>query len=96
MLDLIEKGSLSDLYSKPRLSPLNIGTGTDVSIAELAEIIQRVVGFEGAVVYNSDYPDGTKRKLLDVSAVTELGWTARTTLEAGITSTYQWYLENSI
>ena len=82
-------------HTKPRLSHLNIGTGKDVSIAELAEIIRGVVGYEGNVVYNNDYPDGTKRKLLDVSKVRKLGWKARIGLEEGIASTYQWFLENT-
>ena len=81
-------------HTKPRLSHLNIGTGTDVSIAELAGVISSVVGYEGNVVYNSDYPDGTKQKLLDVSVVTAMGWKARIGLEEGITSTYNWYLKN--
>jgi GDP-L-fucose synthase len=88
----------SDVYSehtKPRLSHLNIGFGTDVSIAELAEIIRGVVQFEGEIVYNSEYPDGMKRKLLDVSAVSALGWKAKIGLKEGIAATYQWYLENS-
>ncbi len=82
-------------HTKLRLSHLNIGTGTDVSIAELAEVIRGVVGYQGDIEYNSDYPDGTKRKLLDVSAVTDLGWKARIGLEEGIAATYQWYLDNS-
>jgi len=71
-------------HTRPRLSHLNIGTGTDVSIAELADVIRGVVRYEGNIEYNSDYPDGTKRKLLDVSAVTDLGWEARIGLEEGI------------
>lgn len=82
-------------HTKPRLSHLNIGTGTDVSIAELAEIIRGVVGYEGDIEYNDDYPDGTKRKLLDVSTVTDLGWKARIGLEEGIATTYQWYLNRT-
>lgn len=81
-------------HTKPRLSHLNIGTGTDVSIAELADVIRTVVGYEGSVHYNSDYPDGTKQKLLDVSATTRLGWKAKIELEQGIASTYRWYLNN--
>ena len=79
-------------YTQPRLSHLNIGTGTDVSIAELADVIRGVVGYDGDIVYNSEYPDGTMQKLLDVSVVTRLGWEARIGLEAGISSTYDWYL----
>ena len=82
-------------HTKPRLSHLNIGTGTDVSIAELAEIIKGVVGYRGDVTYNSDYPDGTDQKLLDVSKVSELGWKAQTGLEEGIVATYRWYLKNT-
>ena len=81
-------------HTKPRLSHLNIGTGTDVSIAELAELIRGVVGYEGGVIYNSDYPDGTRQKLLDVSLVSAMGWKAKIGLAQGITSTYNWYLEN--
>jgi nucleoside-diphosphate-sugar epimerase len=80
--------------TKPRLSHLNIGTGIDVSIAELADVIRDVVGYEGEIVYNSDYPDGTRQKLLDVSAVSGLGWKSRISLREGIKSTYQWYLNN--
>ena len=78
----------------PRLSHLNIGTGMDVSIAELAEIIGGVVEYQGSIEYNSDYPDGTKQKLLDVSTMTDLGWKARIGLTEGIAATYKWYLEN--
>ena len=83
-------------HTEPRLSHLNIGTGKDVSIAELADVIRAVVGYEGQIEYNSDYPDGTKRKLLDVSAVSGLGWKAQIGLEEGIAGTYQWYLENNM
>jgi GDP-L-fucose synthase len=76
------------------MSYLNIGTGEDISIEELAKIIGEVVGFEGQVVYNSDYPDGTPRKLLDVAAITKLGWKARIGLKEGISATYEWYLQN--
>jgi GDP-L-fucose synthase len=81
-------------HTKPRLSHLNIGSGTDVSIAELAGIIREVVQFPGEIVYNSEYPDGMMRKLLDVSAINSLGWEARIGLQEGIKSTYEWYREN--
>jgi GDP-L-fucose synthase len=81
------------IHIQPRLSHLNIGTGTDVSIAELAGLIRGVVGYEGDIEYNSDYPDGTQRKLLDVSAVTGLGWKAKIGLEEGVAATYHWYLQ---
>jgi len=81
--------------TQPRLSHLNIGTGMDVSIAELAEVIREVTGYQGEVEYNSKFPDGTKQKLLDVSVVTKLGWKARIGLKEGIARTYDWYIENS-
>ncbi|MCF6263992.1 MAG: GDP-L-fucose synthase [Xanthomonadales bacterium] len=81
-------------HTQPRQTHLNIGTGCDVSIAELAVIIRKVVGYEGEIQYNSEYPDGTMRKLLDVSVVKELGWEAGIELEDGVADTYKWYLDN--
>jgi GDP-L-fucose synthase len=74
--------------------PVNIGVGTDVTIAELASIIARTVGFEGEVRYDSSMPDGTPRKLMDVSRLSGLGWQASTSLEDGIARTYEWFLEH--
>ena len=71
--------------------PINIGTGRDVTIAELARTIADVVGFTGQFVYDNSKPDGTPRKLLDTSKLTALGWRPRITLEAGIRQTYEWY-----
>lgn len=71
--------------------PINIGTGTDVTIAELARMIADVVGFTGQFVYDNSKPDGTPRKLLDISKLTALGWRPRIALEAGIRQTYEWY-----
>jgi len=76
-------------YQQPEL--INVGTGTDVSIAELAEIIQRTVGYEGRIVFDASKPDGTPRKLLDTSKINSLGWTAKTGLEQGIADTWRWY-----
>jgi GDP-L-fucose synthase len=76
--------------------PVNVGVGKDVSIAELAEIVRRVVGFGGDVVYDRSKPDGTPRKLLDVSRLGALGWQARIGLEEGVRKTYQWYLEQGV
>ena len=73
---------------------INVGVGEDVSIKELAEMIKRIVGFEGTVEWDSSKPDGTPRKLLDVSRLTDLGWKAKISLEDGISSTYQWYKAN--
>jgi GDP-L-fucose synthase len=71
---------------------LNVGTGTDVTIRELAETVKRVVGFEGELAWDTTKPDGTPRKLMDVSRLEALGWRARTDLEAGLAKTYDWYL----
>ncbi len=73
---------------------VNIGVGEDLSIAELANIVRNVVGFEGEIVYDASKPDGTPRKLVDVSKITGLGWHARTSLREGVAQTYQWFLDN--
>ncbi len=73
---------------------VNIGTGKEVTIRELAETVKRVVGFEGELVFDTTKPDGTPRKLLDVSKLTGLGWTYKTELEEGIKLAYQDFLEN--
>ena len=75
--------------------PVNIGWGTDVSIAELAAMVARIVGFDGALRFNTSMPDGTPRKLVDVSRATALGWMAKTPIDAGIASTYEWFLKNA-
>lgn len=71
---------------------VNIGTGEDLPIRDLAEMVARIVGFGGSLRFDSSKPDGTPRKLLDVSRLNRLGWQARTPLEDGIRQTYQWYL----
>jgi len=75
---------------------INCGAGYEVSIRVLAEIVARVVGYSGKIVFDSTKPDGTPRKLMDSSRMTALGWTPEIALEDGIASTYQWYLENKI
>lgn len=74
--------------------PINVGTGVDVSILELAEEIKRVVGFEGGFNFDHSKPDGTPRKLLDVSRLAALGWRSRIGLHEGLVSTYAWYREH--
>lgn len=74
---------------------VNVGVGEDVSIRELAELIAKVVGYEGVVEWDSTKPDGTPRKLMDVSRMTSFGWQAKIGLEEGIRSVYQWYLAQS-
>ena len=73
---------------------VNVGTGKDISIYELAELIKDIIGFEGVLELDSSKPDGPPRKLLDVSKLDELGWNAKTTLKDGLHSTYQWYCED--
>jgi GDP-L-fucose synthase len=72
----------------------NVGTGTDLTIRELAELIQKIVGHQGEIIWDSTKPDGTPRKLMDVSKMTQAGWKAKIGLEEGIRTTYQWFLEN--
>lgn len=79
-------------YDDP--SVINVGTGVDVSIGELAGLIGAVVGYEGTIVYDESKPDGTPRKLLDVSRMTALGWTPKVGLREGLERTYRWFLEN--
>lgn len=73
---------------------INVGVGEDVSIAELATLVGKVVGFGGEIQFDTTKPDGTPRKLLDVTRVNQLGWKASIPLEAGLTETYSWYVEN--
>ncbi|PKI31110.1 hypothetical protein CRG98_048494 [Punica granatum] len=76
------------------LSHVNVGSGKEVTIKELAELVKEVVGFEGELVWNSSKPDGTPRKLMDSSKLAGLGWTPKISLRDGLRDTYQWYLEN--
>jgi GDP-L-fucose synthase len=78
-------------YDSPQI--LNAGTGEDLTIAELAETIRSITGFEGKIVWDRTKPDGTPRKLLDVSRLAGLGWKARTPLRQGLEAAYRWYLE---
>jgi GDP-L-fucose synthase len=73
----------------------NVGTGEDLTIKSLAELIQKAVGHQGKIIWDSSKPDGTPRKLLDVSKMTAQGWKAKISLEDGIKSTYEWFLENA-
>jgi len=84
---------LMDHYEGEQI--VNVGTGTDVTIAELARTIQEVVGYTGSLRFDPTKPDGTPRKLLDVSKASGLGWTAKTALREGIESTYAWFLDNA-
>ncbi len=76
------------------LSHINVGTGVDCTIKELAETMAKVTGFEGEIVFDNTKPDGTPRKLMDVSRLNALGWQANISLEKGLDSTYQWFLQS--
>lgn len=83
-----------DSATDPRLSHINIGSGEDCTIGELAKVMAKVVGFDGQLKFDISKPDGTPRKLLDVTRLTQLGWRASIGLEQGLTRTYAWFLEN--
>jgi GDP-L-fucose synthase len=87
--------STAGFKERNQVSHLNVGSGEDIPVAQLAEIVQKVVGYEGAVRWDTAMPDGTPRKLLDISRLTRLGWTPRISLKTGIKNTYQWYLAQS-
>lgn len=80
--------------TQPMLSHINVGTGADCTIREMAETMAKVVGFKGNVTFDSTKPDGTPRKLMDVSRLKNLGWTYSIELESGLSKTYQWFLQN--
>lgn len=79
-------------HTQPMLSHINVGTGVDCTIRELAETIAKVTGFKGRLVWDSSKPDGTPRKLMDVSRLQSLGWQARIGLEEGLHDAYRWFL----
>ena len=78
--------------TEPMLSHINVGTGVDVTIREMAETMKRVVGFEGELVFDTTKPDGAPRKLIDVTRLTSMGWRYRVDLEEGLQKTYDWFL----
>ena len=86
-----------DIYrsnTKPMLSHINVGTGVDVTIREMAETMKRVVGFKGELKFDASKPDGAPRKLIDVSRLISMGWRYSVDLEDGLKKTYTWYLKN--
>lgn len=83
---------LLENYDEP--SPINVGVGADISIRELAGMVSSVVGYNGEILWDTQKPDGTPRKLLDVERINQLGWTAKIDLQQGLESTYDWYLKN--
>ena len=76
------------------LSHINVGTGKDITIRELAEIMKEVVGFQGKLFFDTSKPDGTPRKLIDVSRLSNMGWSYKTNLKDGLDKTYEWFLTN--
>ena len=83
-----------DANTEPMLSHINVGSGTDITILELAHLVAKVTGFTGSILTDPTKPDGTLRKLMDVSRLANMGWRAAIDLESGIRSTYQWFLAN--
>ncbi len=90
---LLENIEAKDIYENG-ISHINVGTGEDLTIAELAGVISEIVGFKGKINYDSSKPDGTPRKLMDVSRINNLGWKYKTSLQEGIKKAYNWYLDN--
>ncbi|MCC5989168.1 MAG: GDP-L-fucose synthase [Pararhodobacter sp.] len=86
--------AIHEANTEPMLSHINVGTGTDVSIMELAQLVAEVTGFEGRITTDPSKPDGTPRKLMDVSRLTRMGWSARIDLREGIEAAYRWFVEN--
>ena len=82
-----------DIYDQ-NISHINVGTGTDLTIKELAELIKKIVGFTGEIVYDKTKPDGMPQKLLNVERINKMGWTHKTSLEKGIEQTYNWFCKN--
>ena len=90
---LLENVNAEDLYKKG-MTHLNVGTGKDISIDDLAKLIAEIIGFKGNIVHDVTKPDGTPRKLLDVSRINYLGWKYKTELRVGIEKTYYWFIKN--
>ena len=79
--------------TKPTLSHINIGTGKDVTIREMAETMKEVVGYTGRLTFDTTKPDGAPRKLIDVSRLSNIGWNYSVNLKDGLSKTYKWYLK---
>ncbi|UCH66012.1 MAG: GDP-L-fucose synthase [Ignavibacterium sp.] len=93
LLFLMENVNAKDIYDNG-ISMINVGTGKDISINELASLIAKIVGFKGEILHDETKPDGTPRKLLDVSRMKSLGWEYKTELQDGIKKTYKWFRDN--
>jgi len=95
ILFLMEKINAKDLYEQG-ISHLNIGTGQDLTINDLAQLIAEIIGFKGKIIHDSSKPDGTPRKLLDVSRLNSLGWKYKTELRDGIVNTYEYFKKKNL
>jgi len=95
ILFMMENIDAKNLYNLG-ITHLNVGSGKDISISELAKLVAQIIGFNGKIEYDSTKPDGTPRKLMDVSRINSLGWKYKTELEEGIKLTYEWFLKNSV
>jgi nucleoside-diphosphate-sugar epimerase len=78
----------------PMLSHINVGTGKDITIREMAEIMREVVGFQGKLSFDTTKPDGAPRKLTDISRLSNMGWHSKINLREGLEKTYNWYIKN--
>lgn len=87
--------SVYSQHTQPMISHLNVGSGIDCTIRELAETLVEVIGFEGSLIFDSSKPDGTMRKLMDVSRLASLGWKSTMSLHDGLGCTYSWFLDNA-
>ena len=90
---LMNKINAKDLYEK-KISHINVGSGEEISIEDLAHLIKKITEFKGSLFFNKDKPDGMYRKLLDSNMINEMGWAPRITLEDGISNLYEWYKNN--
>ncbi|MCL6493993.1 MAG: GDP-L-fucose synthase [Ignavibacterium sp.] len=92
---MMESIDAKNLYNLG-ITHLNVGSGKDISISDLANLVAQIIGFKGKIEYDLSKPDGTPRKLMDVSRINSLGWKYKTELEEGIKLTYEWFLKNSV
>ena len=88
------EGDIYKANTKDMLSHINVGTGLDVSIGDLAHLVAEITGFKGKISFDTSKPDGTPRKLMDVSRLKNMGWVAKISLKDGLKDAYQWYLGN--
>lgn len=94
ILFMMENIDADNLYNLG-ITHLNVGSGKDISISDLANLVAQIIGYKGSIEYDTTKPDGTPRKLMDVSRINSLGWKYKTELEEGIKLTYEWFIKNS-